>query len=636
MPEEASEQPAAGRDYLADWLSIPPGNRPASLYALCGVEDLTDDIEHIRRQATENIKKLRRFAGHPVHGQAASKLLDTVSKAMLALTDRQRKKTYDQRLRGRKLHAISLLGKKLLDGERERLAEFIDGAYAAAGNYPLREIEAAIVETYRRYRGRRFTFGRLALYLRSPAWHTEAHLLARVDQKVFERQKAGEVFRDRRREVMADGLKLGLSPAQALAVWANRVQYEIALEKQLRAWGLGPDGQPLVRRQRLRVGLLPWVMVANATVGFILFLIAVIVSGTRKPAVKAGPPREPAAPEPVSARTYVHPARVLTGPRFGMLATPLEGEPIEARKAAYLRLLYLAAGGDEEIIAVVNALIDRELKVEVRAFAALTLTRPRSGPQVNRLTRALLPLANDLKVGRTVGPWMYRQVFGTAAPAGESPDALLALLFERLNEPVMPPNVVPVSAAGFRDFCKALIRPAADELAGAAELRRLAGTFPSAAKIAELAPVVDGLVRSALIGGPLATTTQKFILAMQLPGAVGRQWLIDELRGEAGFDLAAALRRTFDNSDTDRQRIPAIAAAHYLRMFDKPTARRVLGVLERAAAEPPPTGARLLCHVAIEYLNAASGLNEPIDFNSAVSRMHALKRYTRWLESLTG
>jgi hypothetical protein len=278
MPDEKDAQ-AGQRDYMADWLGIPPEHRPASFYALCGVPDLTADVAQIRQTATAHIHQLRPFAAHPIHGPAACKLLETVGKAMTLLTDPVKKERYDKRLRSRKLHAINLLGMKLLEGGRERLAEFVDGAYTAAGTFPVREIEAAIVETYRKYRGHRFTFARLSRYLSSPAWHTEAHLLAHLDQQIHQRQRDGERFRQQRQAVLADGKRLGLSPAQALAVWANRVQYEIALDRTLASWGLAPDGTELKTEKAPSIGLWPWVTVANTALATLFVLIAMIVHG---------------------------------------------------------------------------------------------------------------------------------------------------------------------------------------------------------------------------------------------------------------------------------------------------------------------------------------------------------------------
>jgi hypothetical protein len=278
MADEKTPQ-AGGRDYMADWLGIPPEHRPASLYALCGAPDLTADIQQIRQAATAHIQKLRPFATHPVHGPAACKLLETVGKAMTLLTDPVKKERYDKRLRSRKLHAISLLGKKLLDGGKERLAEFVDGAYAASGTFPVREVEAAIVETYRKCSGQRFTFSRLSRYLSSPAWHSEAHLLARLDQQIHQRQRVGERFRRQRHAVMADGKRFGLSPAQVLAVWANRVQYELTLDRTLASWGLAPDGSELKTDKAPGIGFWPWVTVANTALATLFVLIAMIVHG---------------------------------------------------------------------------------------------------------------------------------------------------------------------------------------------------------------------------------------------------------------------------------------------------------------------------------------------------------------------
>ena len=638
MPQAHGEQLDVQRDYLADWLGIPPDQRPASFYALCGVGDMTEDVEKIAASAKEHIKKLRPFAGHPVHGAAASKLLETVTKAMGALTDAESKKQYDLRLRSRKLHAITVLGKKLLEGDRERLAEFIDGSYAVGGNFPVREIEAAIVETYHRYRGQRFSFSRLAGYLRSPAWHTEAHLLVRLDESVHERQKNGEKFRDKRHTIMGEGLKMGLSPAQALAVWANRVQYELTLENTLRTWGLGPDGQPLETKRAWALGIWPWITMINSALVATFFLIALTIASGRRPATSAsqGSSNIETPAERTPVRTWIHAPRVLRGQHFGSLAVRFESESVEARKAAYLRMLYLAAAGDEEIIAVVNGLIARELDPSIRACVLLTLARRQEQPQANRLSRALLPLASNTRIGRIAASWMYEHAFGSPPPANRSPSWIREELFYKLYQPPSPPNVVTISRAGFEQFTRNVLAGEGDQLADAEKVRELAGSPPSAGRIVEMAAIADGLLRSPLTASVSVKPTDRLDVFLYRLGAVGRQWLLDELKAAPAYKVRPKISAVFklwfiDDSRLDPHAYRAIAAMQYVQMFDQQSVRRVIQLLRHVVSKLSP-GSRRLFDSAVEYLAAASGIKKSFDFDAPLSRSTAQVTFSRWFE----
>lgn len=82
-------------DVYKDWLGIPDGPRPPDHYALLRLVQFEDDVEKVRK----NYKKLNAHVRKYATGQYSMQsqdLLNEMAKAMLCLTDAERKQEYDQ------------------------------------------------------------------------------------------------------------------------------------------------------------------------------------------------------------------------------------------------------------------------------------------------------------------------------------------------------------------------------------------------------------------------------------------------------------------------------------------------------------------------------------------------------------
>ncbi|MCY2964724.1 MAG: general secretion pathway protein GspE [Planctomycetota bacterium] len=84
-------------DVYKEWLGIPEGPRPPDHYALLRLKQFDDEIDRIR----SNYKKLNGLARKYATGQyleESQALLNELAKAMLCLTDQERKREYDESL----------------------------------------------------------------------------------------------------------------------------------------------------------------------------------------------------------------------------------------------------------------------------------------------------------------------------------------------------------------------------------------------------------------------------------------------------------------------------------------------------------------------------------------------------------
>jgi hypothetical protein len=131
-------------DVYKSWLGIPDGPRPPGHYELLRLVEFEDDPEKIRA----NYKKLNAHVRKYASGQyslRSQELLNELAKAMLCLTDPERKQEYDES-RGRVAETVGpeagrrTLGKVLVDRKvisREQLKEA--EAFAEARGLSLRD-----------------------------------------------------------------------------------------------------------------------------------------------------------------------------------------------------------------------------------------------------------------------------------------------------------------------------------------------------------------------------------------------------------------------------------------------------------------------------------------------------------------
>jgi hypothetical protein len=84
-------------DVYKEWLGIPDGPRPPDHYQLLRMVEFEDDTEKIRNNYKKLNGHVRKYAAGK-HSVRSQELLNELAKAMLCLTDAERKREYDQSL----------------------------------------------------------------------------------------------------------------------------------------------------------------------------------------------------------------------------------------------------------------------------------------------------------------------------------------------------------------------------------------------------------------------------------------------------------------------------------------------------------------------------------------------------------
>lgn len=110
-------------DVYRDWLGIKEAERPLNHYQLLRLKKFEDDPEKIREHYRKLNAHVRKYAAGQ-YGPQSQALLNELAKAMLCLTDAQRKREYDASL-GREVKGVKartleelLLARKVLDSEQ--------------------------------------------------------------------------------------------------------------------------------------------------------------------------------------------------------------------------------------------------------------------------------------------------------------------------------------------------------------------------------------------------------------------------------------------------------------------------------------------------------------------------------------
>ncbi len=119
-------------DVYAQWLKITDPQRPVNYYTLLGVQKFEDDTNLIRKNYRQRNSLVRKYATG-VYSKRSQELLNELAKAMLCLTDAQRKNDYDvslgrERRAGerRTLEQILLAQGKLAADQLNRARSFAD------------------------------------------------------------------------------------------------------------------------------------------------------------------------------------------------------------------------------------------------------------------------------------------------------------------------------------------------------------------------------------------------------------------------------------------------------------------------------------------------------------------------------
>ena len=100
------------RDVYKEWLGIPEGPRPPGHYELLRLVQFEDDPEKIRSNYTKLNAHVRKYASGQ-YSVRSQELLNELAKAMLLLTDPERKQDYDESL-GRKIDRTNEFGRQPL------------------------------------------------------------------------------------------------------------------------------------------------------------------------------------------------------------------------------------------------------------------------------------------------------------------------------------------------------------------------------------------------------------------------------------------------------------------------------------------------------------------------------------------
>ncbi|MHB8899712.1 MAG: GspE/PulE/PilB domain-containing protein, partial [Thermoguttaceae bacterium] len=120
-------------DVYRDWLGIKESNRPLSHYQLLRLGPFEDDPAKIRTHYRKMNEHVRKF-GTGEYADQSQTLLNELAKAMLCLTDLQRKREYDASLgrqtadegRRRSLEEILLSGQVIDQARLDKARSFSD------------------------------------------------------------------------------------------------------------------------------------------------------------------------------------------------------------------------------------------------------------------------------------------------------------------------------------------------------------------------------------------------------------------------------------------------------------------------------------------------------------------------------
>ena len=100
-------------DVYKEWLGIPEGDRPPDHYQLLRLVQFEDEAEKIRNNYKKLNGHVRKYAAGK-HSVRSQELLNELAKAMLCLTDEERKREYDISL-GREVEAVEETGRRPLE-----------------------------------------------------------------------------------------------------------------------------------------------------------------------------------------------------------------------------------------------------------------------------------------------------------------------------------------------------------------------------------------------------------------------------------------------------------------------------------------------------------------------------------------
>lgn len=100
-------------DVYKEWLGIPEGDRPPDHYQLLRLVQFEDDADKVRNNYKKLNGHVRKYAAGK-HSVRSQELLNELAKAMLCLTDAERKREYDIS-EGREVEAEETTGRRALE-----------------------------------------------------------------------------------------------------------------------------------------------------------------------------------------------------------------------------------------------------------------------------------------------------------------------------------------------------------------------------------------------------------------------------------------------------------------------------------------------------------------------------------------
>ena len=147
-------------DVYSQWLKISDPSRPVNYYTLLGVKKFEDDTSLIRKNYRQRNSLVRKYATG-VYSKRSQELLNELAKAMLCLTDLQRKSDYDVQLgrprqagERRSVEQILLARNQLASDQIARARSFVEATgldmhdvLISQKMAPVEEVTAAYAES---------------------------------------------------------------------------------------------------------------------------------------------------------------------------------------------------------------------------------------------------------------------------------------------------------------------------------------------------------------------------------------------------------------------------------------------------------------------------------------------------------
>lgn len=124
-------------DRICSWLGLSPGEWPPDHYRLLGLVPGENNLETIEVEVCRRMETVRRY--QLTHPEPATDAMNRLAQAMICLTDREAKASYDRRLLGEAVAVTGLLDAPGHHEARDPLAWLLDPVSALDADMPVSE-----------------------------------------------------------------------------------------------------------------------------------------------------------------------------------------------------------------------------------------------------------------------------------------------------------------------------------------------------------------------------------------------------------------------------------------------------------------------------------------------------------------